>query len=104
MHGVALNKVHLTFKVAFLRGIGCNWLVCAAIFFSMTGANLVDKLFAMWWPIFAFAAIGFEHSVANMFFVPMAMMEGADITFADWAPKLVAVTLVGLKISKYDSD
>lgn len=51
----------------FLRGIGCNWLVCLACFLGMQGRNLTDKLVGIWWPIFAFVGLGLDHVVANMY-------------------------------------
>ena len=59
---VATGKVGMSFDVAFIKAIGCNWLVCLAV----------------WFPIMAFVTIGFEHSVANMFFIPLGMFLGAE--------------------------
>jgi hypothetical protein len=50
----------------FLRGIGCNWLVCLACFFGAQGRELVSKIVGIWWPIFAFVSLGLDHVVANM--------------------------------------
>ncbi|KAK4167110.1 Formate/nitrite transporter-domain-containing protein [Cladorrhinum sp. PSN259] len=57
----------------FLRGIGCNWLVCLACFLGLQAKDLTSKVVGMWWPIFAFVTLGLEHVVANMFFIPMAI-------------------------------
>lgn len=54
----------------FLRGIGCNWLVCLACFLGMQGRNLTDKIMGIWWPIFAFVGLGLDHVVANMYVAP----------------------------------
>jgi len=57
----------------FMRGIGANWLVCLACFLAMMAREFFSKVMAIWWPTFAFVCLGFDHVVANMFFVPYAM-------------------------------
>jgi formate/nitrite transporter len=78
---VAFNKVTLTFSEALWRGIGCNWLVCLAVWMALAARQTIGKIFAIFFPIMAFVAIGFEHSVANMYFIPTAifLMNGAGI-------------------------
>ncbi|KAK4183397.1 formate transporter [Podospora australis] len=61
----------------FLRGIGCNWLVCLACYLGLQGKDVTSKVCGMWWPIFAFVTLGLEHVVANMFFIPMGIFLGA---------------------------
>lgn len=80
---VANAKCGLSFWVAFLRGIGCNWLVCLAVWLALSADDVIGKIFACWFPIMAFVAIGFEHSVANMFFIPLGIFIAND-------PKIVA--------------
>jgi len=63
-------KLSLPFWDAFYRGIGCNWLVCLAVYLAVASEDTIGKIFGMWFPIMAFVAIGFEHSIANMFFIP----------------------------------
>jgi formate/nitrite transporter len=63
-------KLALPFWDAFYRGIGCNWLVCLAVWLAVASDDTIGKIFGIWFPIMAFVAIGFEHSVANMFFIP----------------------------------
>jgi formate/nitrite transporter len=70
---VANTKCGLDFTTAFLRGIGCNWLVCLAIWLAISADDIVGKILAIWFPIMAFVTIGFEHSVANMFFIPLGL-------------------------------
>ncbi|KAH7148339.1 Formate/nitrite transporter [Dactylonectria macrodidyma] len=60
----------------FLRGIGCNWLVCIACFLGTSAKDLSSKVVGMWLPIFAFVALGFDHVVANMFFMPLGIWLG----------------------------
>jgi len=67
---VANTKAGLDFMTAFLRAIGCNWLVCLAVWLAISADDVISKIFSCWFPIMAFVTIGFEHSVANMFFLP----------------------------------
>ena len=71
---IAATKTSLPFEVTFVRGILCNVLVCLAVWLAMAGKTLVDKVFAIIFPIAAFVAAGFEHSVANMYFIPQGML------------------------------
>ncbi len=71
---IANGKVNLSWEVAFSRAILCNWLVCMAVWMSAAAKDIVGKIFAIYFPIMAFVASGFEHSVANMFFVPMGLI------------------------------
>ncbi|MFW6118515.1 MAG: formate/nitrite transporter family protein [Chloroflexota bacterium] len=70
---IANAKVNMTFLEAFIRGILCNALVCLAIWLAFSGRSTIDKIVAVIFPITAFVASGFEHSVANMYFVPMGL-------------------------------
>src|SRR3954470_16794743 len=60
----------------FLRGIGCNWLVCLAVWMTLAAKSVSGKILAIFFPIMAFVAMGFDHVVANMFFLPAAMFAG----------------------------
>ena len=70
----AAAKTSLPFGVVFVRGILANALVCLAVWLATGGRTLIDKIFAIVFPISAFVAAGFEHSVANMYFIPMGML------------------------------
>jgi formate/nitrite transporter len=70
---IANAKVNLAFWPAFARGILCNTLVCLAVWLCFSARSTIDKIFAILFPITAFVACGFEHSVANMYFIPMGM-------------------------------
>jgi formate/nitrite transporter len=72
--GVAAAKVNLPFVEALLRGIGCNWLVCLAVWMALASRQTIGKIFAVFFPITAFVALGFEHSVANMYFIPAGIL------------------------------
>ncbi len=69
----AAAKANLPFLEALMRGIGCNWLVCLAVWMGIAGKDSVSKIFGIFFPIMAFVASGFEHSVANMYFIPMGL-------------------------------
>ncbi len=69
----ATGKVNLSFLEAFCRGVGCNWLVCLAVWLAISGRDSVSKIFGIYFPIMAFVASGFEHSIANMYFIPMGL-------------------------------
>jgi formate/nitrite transporter len=71
---VAAAKVNLPFVEALLRGIGCNWLVCLAVWMALASRQVIGKIFAVFFPIMGFVALGFEHSVANMYFIPAGIL------------------------------
>lgn len=67
-------KVNLSFTEAFCRGILCNWLVCLAVWMATSSRRVIGKIFAIFFPIMTFVASGYEHSVANMFFIPSGIL------------------------------
>jgi len=67
---LAYKKTHLSFWEAFVRGIGCNWLVCLAVVIVASARDVASKILGAWFPVMAFIASGFEHCVANMFIIP----------------------------------
>ncbi|MEA3356695.1 MAG: formate/nitrite transporter family protein [Candidatus Bipolaricaulota bacterium] len=96
---IANGKVNLTFLAAFARGILCNWLVCLAVWMAFSARAVVGKIFAIFFPIMAFVASGFEHSVANMFFIPMGLvLKGhvAIVSAAGLVDKLSHLTVGGM--------
>ena len=66
----ATTKVNLSFLQAFCSGILCNWLVCLAVWMAACSRRIIGKIFAIFFPIMIFDASGYEHCVANMFFIP----------------------------------
>ena len=91
---VAAAKVGLSWDVALIRGIGCNWLVCLAVYLALASDDIIGKIFGIWFPIMAFVTIGFEHSVANMFFIPLGMFLGADgVNWATALGNIIPVTI-----------
>ena len=91
---IAEAKCSLPFWTAFFRGVLCNVLVCMAVWMALAGRSVIDKAVAIVFPISAFVAAGFEHSIANMYFIPLAMLIKA---FGDTGGASVAdsVTLLG---------
>jgi formate/nitrite transporter len=71
---IANNKVNLSFMVAFSRGILCNSLVCIAVWMCFACHTVTDKILAIIFPITGFVAMGFEHSIANMYFIPAGIV------------------------------
>jgi len=68
----------------FLRGMGCNWLVCLAVWMSVATRSVAGKVVVIFFPIMAFVAMGFDHVVANMFFLPAAIFAGVpDVTWGE---------------------
>ncbi|MGC4175936.1 formate/nitrite transporter family protein [Demequina sp.] len=68
----------------FVRGMLCNWMVSTAVVGAFIAKDVVGKILVMWLPIMLFFAMGFEHSVVNMFLFPVGIMLGADFTWADY--------------------
>ncbi len=67
-----------------VKGVLCNWLVCLGVVSAMVSKSVSGKVLAMWFPIFIFFGLGFEHAVVNMYLFPLGMMLGAEFTIADW--------------------
>ena len=91
---IAESKCAASFGINLVKAIGCNWMVNMAILMGTSGKTTGGRLFGIWWPITAFVVMGFEHSVANMFFIPTGMMHGADVSVGKFLSKnLIPVTL-----------
>lgn len=78
--GIGTSKTSMPWTVVILKGIGANWFVCLGVWLALSGHNLIEKAFGCWLPVMAFVALGYEHSIANMFYLPLAMLEGAPIS------------------------
>lgn len=98
---VGSKKTHLGWGVVVLRGICANWLVCLALWLTISSDSFEGKIFGMWWPIMTFATIGYEHSIANMYFVPTGLMYSnsnptlGDYTFGDFIGKNLIPATIG---------
>lgn len=88
---IAIAKAQLPWLEAFVRGVLCNVLVCSAVWMTFACRSVTDKAVAVVFPITAFVAAGFEHSIANMYFFPLAWLLGAPVTGADMLANLVVV-------------
>lgn len=77
---IAASKVALPFMQALFLGILCNLLVCLAVWLSIGARSTADKVLAILFPVSAFVAAGFEHSVANMYFVPLGLFITGELT------------------------
>lgn len=75
----AAAKCNLSFIESFLRGILCNMLVCLAVWGAMASKSAAGKILAVYFPIFAFVACGFEHSVANMYYLTAGLLTKATV-------------------------
>lgn len=93
---IALYKVNLTFLQAFVLGIMCNWLVCLAVWMSYGAKDITGKILAIFFPIWLFITSGFEHSVANMYYIPAGIMAKHNPEY------LKAALNLGIGIDKLD--
>lgn len=91
---IATAKAALPFSEAFFRGVLCNALVCLAIWLCFAAHTVSGKILAIIFPITAFVALGFEHSIANMYFIPLGWLLDADgVTVASFLGNLIPVAL-----------
>ena len=92
---IALAKQALPWHEAFFRGVLCNVLVCMAVWMAMAGRSVVDKAVAIVFPVSAFVAAGFEHSIANLYLWPLALLIQGDaapgVTWLGWGANLLPV-------------
>ena len=89
----AAAKCSLTFGDAFLRGMACNFLVCIAVWITMSATSVIGKVSGLYFPILLFVVSGFEHSIANMYYIPVAL-------FAKGVPAYVqAAAAAGVDVS-----
>jgi formate/nitrite transporter len=91
---IARTKADLPVAEAFARGVLCNALVCLAVWLAMGGRSVTDKILAILFPITAFVAMGFEHSIANWFFLPLGLVLDSErmVSTVGVMRNLIAVT------------
>lgn len=77
---IAEYKISMPWLTVFIKGIGANWCVCLAIWLAFSAKSSGAKMFGCWLPVMAFVALGYEHSIANMFFIPCGILEGAQVS------------------------
>jgi len=90
---LALKKCSLGYGAMIGKGIGANWLVNLAVFQATTATSTGGKIAAVWMPVTAFVALGLEHSVANMFLLPLGILSGADLSMLDVMNNVVPVSI-----------
>jgi formate transporter len=95
----ALSKCSYSFTKNFVKAILCNWMVTIAVFLAGASNDLAGKLVGVWFPISTFVAIGLEHSVANMFLLPAALLLKAPISLSDVIFKNIVPVLLGNAIA-----
>jgi formate/nitrite transporter len=97
---IAAAKCELEWGEAFSRGVLCNALVCLAVWLCHSARSTTDKILAIVWPISGFVALGFEHCIANMYFIPLGVILRRDAGLLEAlgpdAPSLASLTWVGL--------
>lgn len=87
---IANGKVNLSFVQAFTLGILCNWLVCIGVWMSFGSDSQVGKMLSAFFPVMLFVTSGFEHSIANMYYIPAGILAKAN-------PDYLQVTGKGLE-------
>ena len=97
---IAAYKTHLTFSQAFYLGIMCNWLVCIAVWMSYGAKDIIGKCFAIFFPISLFITSGFEHSIANMYYIPAGILAKSNASWVE-ASGLTAEKLAHLNWSTF---
>lgn len=97
LHHYAEVKVNQDFLTVFIKGIGANWLVCLGMWMGYAAKDIIGKCIGIWIPVMLFVTLGYEHSIANMFFIPAAIYSGADILWSDFIlQNLIPATLGNL--------
>jgi formate/nitrite transporter len=87
---LAVYKTNLSFMNAFYMGILCNWLVCLAVWMAAGAKDISGKIWGIFFPIWLFITSGFEHSVANMYYIPAGIFAKSNPKWADAAVALGA--------------
>ncbi len=95
MISTAAGKVSLSFGDAFLRGIACNFLVCIAVWISFAAKQVSSKIIGLFFPIMMFVLCGFEHSVANMYYIAAGIFAKGNAAYLE-AELLPALTYLAL--------
>ena len=81
----AAGKINLSFMNAFVLGILCNWVVCLAVWMSFGAKDGISKMFCAFFPIWLFVASGFEHSIANMYYIPAGIIAKCNALYVSKA-------------------
>lgn len=84
INNLAHSKIKYPWETVILKGIGANALVCLGTWMGYAGKDIIGKAIGIWIPVMLFVTLGYEHSIANMFFIPTAIYGGADITWSEF--------------------
>ncbi|AOT71762.1 formate/nitrite transporter family protein [Geosporobacter ferrireducens] len=94
---IATAKMAIPLGSVIIRGILCNIIVVLAVWMATGAKDVISKLFACWFPVMLFVLSGYEHSIANMYFIPMAKFLGADISWSQmWLNNIIPATIGNL--------
>lgn len=78
------HKVNQDFMTVLWKGVGANWLVCLGMYMGYASKDIIGKCIGIWIPVMLFVTLGYEHSIANMFFIPASIFVGANITWSSF--------------------
>lgn len=95
LHSLAMNKVNQDFWEIFVKGIGANWLVCLGMWMGFAAKDIIGRCIGIWIPVMLFVTLGYEHSIANMFFIPAAIYSGADISWCEFLVQNLLLATLG---------
>ncbi|MBR7179475.1 MAG: formate/nitrite transporter family protein [Oscillospiraceae bacterium] len=95
---VAMGKINMSFGTAFVSGILCNIFVCVAVLMAAAAQDIAGKVWAIFFPIMAFVVSGYEHCVANMYYVPAGIFAAANADYAE-----AAMTAYGYTAAQMES-
>ena len=93
LQDIATHKVHASAYALFIKGILCNVLVCGAVLLSYTSKDTIGKLIGAWLPIMLFVLIGYDHSIANMFYLTATKLVDTSFEISSILYNLFYVTL-----------
>ncbi|KFA62430.1 hypothetical protein S40285_06082 [Stachybotrys chlorohalonatus IBT 40285] len=91
----AEGRVNINWWFNLTRGIGCNWLVGLAVFLATSSKDNLSKIVGIWIPIWAFVALGYQHSIANFFLVPIGMFYGTNFSVGKFIYQSVIPVTIG---------
>lgn len=93
--GLANSKLKYSWDTVLLKGIGANALVCLGTWMGYAGKDIIGKSIGIWIPVMLFVTLGYEHSIANMFFIPTAIYYGADISWTQFITNNLIPATIG---------
>jgi formate/nitrite transporter len=100
---IAAAKLSLDYKTAIVSGILCNILVCLAVVMASAAKDIIGKIFAIFFPIFLFIISGFEHSVANMYYIPAGILAANNPVYVQQAIETYHVTPQQIELFSYQN-